>query len=284
MIAHPAPPPAAESNVVPPEVAPKPYTLDHVSPSSMKTFFGCSLRFYYEKVQRLPKPVSSALHVGKAVHEGLRAYNLAWWRGGDTATDTVIAAYQTSFSALEHTEGQVDWESPEDRADGLATGERVLRAYLASDAARLEGRPLGVEVALHDELPGLDAPLTGVIDLVRAGHVPVDFKTVASTPGNLELEAFLHESQLVAYQLLLEAATGEPVTALELVFLIKTKTPRVIVHRSPPADEVRKQRFLALAQAFVAGVRAERFHPQPGTHCSWCPYRAECRAWKGGKP
>jgi hypothetical protein len=248
---------------MPPGENVKPYVLDHISPTSMRTYFGCSLRFFFEKVQRLPKPVSASLHVGKAVHEGLRAYHLAWWRGGDTSVDAVLGGYQTAFAALEQNEGPVEWEDSEERADGLASGERVLRAYLASDLAQSMEKPLGVEVILHDNLPGLDVPLTGVIDLVRAGHVPVDFKTAGATPSNLELEAFMHENQLVAYQMLLEAATGEPVTALELVFLIKTKNPRVIVHRVAPADDVRKQRFLALAAAFIAGVRAERFQLTP---------------------
>ena len=261
---------------------PKPFVLQHVSPTAMKSYFSCSLRFFFEKVQQLPKPVSPALHVGKAVHAGLRAYHLARWREGDSSETAVLAAYLKAFGELEKNEGPVAWSDPTERSEVFATGERVIRAYLASEHARAEGKPLGVEVVLNDTIPGLDLPLTGVIDLVRPGHVPVDFKTAASTPGDLNLEAFLHESQLTAYQLLLEAATGEPVTALELVFLIKTKTPKVLVHREPPADDQRKQRFVALANAFIAGVRAERYHPQPGLHCTWCSFRSECRAWKGG--
>jgi len=262
---------------------PKPFVLAHVSPTAMKTYFSCSLRFYFEKVQQLPKPVSPSLHLGKAVHAGLRAYHLARWRDGDVSEPAVLAAYQAAFMDMEAGEGPVEWSEPTERSEALATGERVIRAYLASGHARSEGKPMGVEVALIDSIPGLDLPLTGVIDLVSPGHVPVDFKTAASTPGNLDLEAFLHEAQLTAYQFLLEAATGENVTGLELVFLIKTKTPKVLTHREPPADDVRKERFIALANAYIAGVRAERFHPQPGMHCAWCSFRSECRAWKGRK-
>ena len=268
---------------VPTSPSSKPFVLDHVSPTSMKNYFGCSLRFFFEKVRQLPRSVSSSLHLGKAVHEGLRAFHLARWRNGDTGEVAVLAAYQAAFKALEVEDGPVEWSEPSEKADSMSSGERLIRAYLASDHARLEGKPLGVEVVLSDHLPGLDLPVTGVIDLVRPGHVPVDFKTTAVTPGNLELEAFLHETQLVAYQLLLEAATGETVTELELVYLVKTKTPKVLVQQVPPADEPRKQRFTALANAYVAGVRAERFHPQPGVHCAWCAFRHECRAWKGGQ-
>jgi putative RecB family exonuclease len=282
MIAEQSPPTNAPPRGEPTAPSPKPFVLDHISPTSMKTYFGCSLRFYFEKVQQLPRPVSPSLHLGKAVHEGLRAFHLARWRDGASGEDAVVAAYQAAFAALEVEEGPVEWSEPAEKADALASGERVIRAYLASDHARLEGKPLGVEVILNDHVPELELPLTGVIDLVRPGHVPVDFKTVAATTGNLELETFLHETQLVAYQLLLEAATGEPVTALELVYLVKTKSPKVLVHRIPPADETRKLRFAALAEAYVAGVRAERFHPQPGVHCAWCSFRNECRAWKGG--
>jgi putative RecB family exonuclease len=73
------------------------------------------------------------------------------------------------------------------------------------------------------------------VDLVRPGNIPVDFKTCAATP-NVELEAFNHELQLTAYQLLIEEATGEPVEGRELVFLVKTAKPKIIVHRIPPAS------------------------------------------------
>src|SRR5690606_26290414 len=80
-------------------------------------------------------------------------------------------------------------------------------------------------------------------------------------------------------QLLLEAAIGESPPSLDLVFLVKTKTPQVIRISSPPADRQQKRRVTALLETAVAGIAESRFHPQPGMHCSWCEFRSECMAW-----
>ncbi|MBC2595676.1 PD-(D/E)XK nuclease family protein, partial [Ruficoccus amylovorans] len=243
--------------------------LAHVSPSAIRDYLQCSLRFYFKRVLGLPEPGSVSLHLGKAVHAGIQAYWIARWRGGDASADVVINHYKTAFDAHEQ-EAPVPFAEGEREAT-LAKGEALLRAYCESEHAQNEARPLGVEVKLQDDFPELPSPLLGYVDLVLSaanGPVVCDFKTVAATP-NVELEAFLHEGQLCAYQLLIEEATGQPVSARELVFLVKTKTPKVIVHRLPPADETARERFWSMAQAMVDGVYHERWHPQPGMHCGW---------------
>jgi len=74
-------------------------------------------------------------------------------------------------------------------------------------------------------------------------------------------------------------ATGESPPALELVFLIKTKTPQVIKLSVPPADRHRKARAVRMLETAVVGIASGRFHPQPGMQCSWCQFRAECSSW-----
>jgi putative RecB family exonuclease len=232
-------------------------------------------------VARLPRPTSPSFHIGKAVHEGVRRYHLSVWREENLTSDQIVEAYRTAFDTLE-AEEEVTFKDGAQRETSLATGERVVRAYLESESAVLEAKPVGVEVRLEERIAGLPAPLYGIIDLVRPGNIPVDFKTAASTPSDLDLEAFQHEIQLVHYTLMLEEATGEAVTGTELIWLVKTKTPKVIRHVMPPPTPDQRHRFKALAGIFAEGVASERFHPQPGQHCSWCAYRTECREWTGG--
>jgi putative RecB family exonuclease len=162
------------------------------------------------------------------------------------------------------------------RRDGL----RVIVAYLDSPEAMKE-RPRAVEVLLHEVIPGLSVPLTGAIDLVEGDFTPVDFKSAAARPDPHQA-AFDHEIQLVSYQLLMETATGETPPSLDLVFLVKTKTPQVIRVKSRPADARRKRRVTALLETAVEGIATGRHYPQPGMHCSWCQYRTECKAWLPG--
>jgi putative RecB family exonuclease len=164
----------------------------------------------------------------------------------------VAAAYDLAFIRLERDEGPVKFKNDADREKVRLDGLRVVAAYLDSPEAMKE-KPRAVEVLLKEDIPGLSVPLTGAMDLVEGNYTPVDFKSAAAMPDKGHA-AFDHEIQLVSYQLLLEAI-GESPPSLVLVFLVKTKTPKVIRVQSPPADAHRKRRVIALLEIAVEGIR-----------------------------
>lgn len=248
----------------------------HISPTAAKSYLSCSLRFWFERVACIRKATTPALHLGKAVHAALQAFHLARWRGGDDSPEAVAAAYEAAFLRLEREEGPVNFDDDAEREKCRLDGLRVVAAYLDSPEAMQE-KPRAVEVLLREDIPGLSVPLTGAMDLVEGNFTPVDFKSAAAKPDP-DHAAFDHEIQLVSYQLLLEAI-GEIPPSLDLVFLVKTKTPQVIRVKSPPADTHRKHRVTALLETAVEGIASGRHHPQPAMHCSWCQYRNECKAW-----
>lgn len=249
----------------------------HISPTAAKNYLSCSLRFWFEKVVCIRKPVSPALHLGKSVHAALQAFHLARWRATDDSPETTAAAFDRAFSELERDEGPVSFDDDHPRQKSRLDGLRVVAAYLDSPEA-MTGKPRAVEVRLKEDIPGLSVPLVGAMDLVEGNFTPVDFKSAAAKPDP-DSAAFDHEIQLVSYQLLMEAAIGRTPPALDLVFLVKTKTPQVIRVSSPPADDQRKERVIALLETAVQGIAAGRFHPQPSMHCSWCQFKTECLAW-----
>ncbi len=96
--------------------------------------------------------------------------------------------------------------------------------------------PLGVEVDLSATIPGLPVPVRGVIDLVQHDLTAVDYKSAAAKP-NAGHAAFDLELQLVTYQMMIEEATGYTPPSLDLIYLVKTKTPQVIrVKFHPPTN------------------------------------------------
>lgn len=248
----------------------------HISPTAAKSYLSCSLMFYFERVACIRKKTSKALHLGKAVHAALQTFHIARWRGGDDSPETIAAAFEKAFNALERDEGPVNFKSDADREKARLDGVRVIAAYLDSPEAMKE-KPRAVEVMLKEEIPGLSVPLTGAMDLVEGNYTPVDFKSAAAKPDKAHA-AFDHEIQLVSYQLLLEAI-GETPSSLDLVFLVKTKVPQVIRVSSPPADARRKRRVVSLLEIAVEGIASGRHHPQPGMQCSWCQFRTECMKW-----
>jgi putative RecB family exonuclease len=278
MIALATPPPTKPTFTS--ELTPWAQTLpQHISPTAAKSYLSCSLRFWFERVACIRKPTAPALHLGKAVHAALQAFHLARWRGGDDSVEAIANAYELSFLRLEREEGPVNFDDAAEREKCRQDGLRVVAAYLDSPETMKE-KPRAVEVMLKEDIPGLSVPLTGAMDLVEGNFTPVDFKSAAAKPDPANA-AFDHEIQLVSYQLLLEAI-GESPPSLDLVFLVKTKTPQVIRVQSPPADANRKQRVTALLETAAQGIAEDRFHPQPAMHCSWCQYRNECKAWLPG--
>ncbi|MEY3898439.1 MAG: hypothetical protein RLZZ214_3961 [Verrucomicrobiota bacterium] len=250
---------------------------DHISPTAAKAYLSCSLKFYFERVLRIPKKTPPALHLGKAVHAALQAFHLARWRGGDDSPEAIAAAYEHAFTNLERNEGPVRFKDDAERDEVRLDGLRVVAAYLDSPEAMKE-KPRAVEVMMKEDIPGLSVPLTGAMDLVEGNYTPVDFKSAAAKPDKASA-AFDHEIQLVSYQLLMEAAIGESPPSLDLVFLVKTKKPQTIRVKSPPANDQRKRRVVTLLETAVQGIASGRHHPQPGMQCSWCQYKNECLAW-----
>lgn len=218
-----------------------------------------------------------ALHVGKAIHATLQSFNLARWRGEDSSEATMEEAFSAHFLELEKTEGPVDYADEETRQKVRSCAWNTVKAYMASDEVASQ-MPLGVEVGLSATIPGLPVPVRGVIDLVQHDLTAVDYKSAAAKPDTGHV-AFDHELQLVTYQMMIEEATGDTPPSLDLIYLVKTKTPQVIRVKIPPADDQRKQRITDLYRIAYEGITTERFHPQPGIQCSWCQYRKECSKW-----
>ncbi len=251
----------------------------YLSPSSVKSYLACPLNYYYDRVVGLREKTSVALHIGKAIHATLQAFNNARWRGEDSSEEAMQEAFSKHFLKLEQQEGPIDYADEEARTKARETAWNTVRAYFTSPEATSDsGKPLGVEVELSAHLPGLPVLVRGTIDLVQSDMTAVDYKSAASKP-NPEQAAFEHELQLVSYQMMVEQATGKTPPALDLIYLVKTKTPQIIRVSGKPADEKRKRRVADMYKVAYEGITNERFHPQPGQQCAWCPFRKECSGW-----
>lgn len=183
-------------------------------------------------------------------------------------------AFSTHFLELEKTEGPVDYADEKTRQKVRSCAWNTVKAYMVSDEVASQ-MPLGVEVGLSATIPGLPVPVRGVIDLVQHDLTAVDYKSAAAKP-DAGHAAFDHELQLVTYQMMIEEATGDTPPSLDLIYLVKTKTPQVIRVKTSPANEQRKQRIINLYKIAYEGITTEHFHPQLGMQCSWCQYRKEC--------
>ncbi len=249
-----------------------------VSASKLGLWQQCRLKFFFRYVLALPKPRTPALHLGTSVHETLRQWNKARWRGHAMSLRELHDVYAASWT--DESQGTVPWESTDDEEAQKGAGWRILETYFRESPVPANEKPEGVEVAVEADLAGHALPrLVGIIDLVQNGTI-IDFKTCAQAPTQ-ERAAHQHETQTTAYALLYREATGKEEQGIELHHLVKLKNPRLVVTSLPPATQGQQLRLFRVIESLMRGLDTEDFLPSPGMQCSGCEFFNECRAWNG---
>lgn len=248
------------------------------SPSRISLWQQCRLRFYFRHVLKLEKPRTSSLHLGSSVHETLRQWNRARWRGEPLSLKQLHEAFTLAWNT-DHE--RVDWEDTAQDTSEKATGWRILETYLRETPIPQEEKPLAVEVSVEADLERHGLPrLVGILDLVRGDGTIVDFKTSSQTPI-AERVAHQHETQTTCYSLLYRSATGAKEKGFELHHLVKLKNPKLVVTSLPQIADSQKERLFRILESYLEGMARRDFVPSPGMQCTGCEFFNECRLWQG---
>jgi len=246
-----------------------------VSASRLNCFHNCRLQFMYRYVQRIKKPVSAALHVGKAVHHALQELNNRRWRGIVSTADDLRLSFDEWWAVNQEAE-PVEWENQADQETEQEKAWGLVRHYVENSPIPVDEKPEAVEVSVEADLAKHGLPtLRGVIDLVRPGGEVVDFKTSATTPNEYSIHRT--ETQLSAYGILFREATGNKESGFALHSLVKTKVPKLVVTTLPAMTEKQQRKLFRSIESYVDGVQREDWVPSPGLQCSACEYFQECR-------
>jgi len=247
--------------------------LQTVSPSRLSCWSKCRLQFWFRYVVKIEKPPTAALHVGTSIHAVLKQWNKARWQKEKL---TLKQLYDLLIEAWKEQPKGIKWEGEE--ANQQKAAWALLDTYARQTPIPADERPEAVEVEAEAELePGLPI-LRGVLDLVRANKVIVDFKTSSKSP-NPELVIHTTEIQLTSYAVLYRTATGERENGLELHHLVKGKNPKLVVTSAPPITGQQETRLLRTIQSYANGLENRDIIPSPGIHCTSCEFFNQCRLW-----
>ncbi len=73
---------------------------------------------------------------------------------------------------------------------------------------------------------------------------------------------------------------GRREAALEVGSLVKTRQPKLEVHRYPPQTDAHFRRLFAVVREYLDAIRSGRFSFRPGWSCGMCEWRdIHCREW-----
>ena len=262
-------------------VAPPP-TRDYLSYSAVRTFQGCPLKYRFRYIDGLPEDcVSSSLVFGSAIHSALEFFFSQQLAGEEeTGLDELLAVYQQSWR--DRSEQEVRFAKTE-TADSLhQLADRMLKAFLASDLTKQEGRIIGVEEELRGELSPELPDLLGRIDLLLETDDAVvvqDFKTSRSAWNEYQAED--QSEQLLLYADLVRKLIPGKKLRLQFAVITKAKSPKVQLLEAS-FDESKLDRTKRVFESVWSAIESAHFYPSPSPmQCSGCGYRSQCDAWRG---
>ncbi len=252
----------------------------HWSYSAISQFQSCPLRFYFQRVLRLPQPsVSSSLVLGSSVHKVLAEYHRTIQE--DEPTD-VAGLHKILTESWNEREGElrIVFRNGEDREEQIARGIALIEAYLQEPPPQnIIGIEQEILAPIHNSRGEyLETPLLAVLDLITEGHEELtvcEFKTSGRSYSEMEVETSL---QPTCYVNAVQEIVG--VTPIvEYTVLIKTKTPRV-QRLITVRDDQDLGRLGDIVENIERAIKAGVFYPvESPLNCSSCPFRQPCREW-----
>jgi len=271
----------------------------HISHSQLSMYEKCPRQWAFRYVEGIIRPPGIAAHSGRGVHRA-REINL---RSKVQNDGEMLSEEETAQVAADEVRAAVDeiglmLESEEDREKGpkKVIGEGIDKAVRLStfDLAEclpaieplvIDGTPR-IEYKFELEAPDLGVDIVGFIDLQRVedGRVIVtDTKTKAKSPSAGEAD---ESQQLTLYAMAVEVIDGAMPDAVELDFLVDTKTPKNVTQTSTRDDtdaEILWARMVATLNAMKAGHDGPA--PTGSWWCSekWCGYHDLCPFVRSGK-
>ncbi len=264
------------------EIAKKLTGRDYVSWSALSTFRTCPLKYRFRYVDGLPEEsVSSALVFGSGIHSAIEEHFQAILAGDPMPdVDKLLFAYRSAW--LPHDPDAIQFGSKDTRStlDDLAA--RMLRAFIASPVAAVNGRVLGVEEEIRGVLVEGMPDLYGRVDLLTEDDDTLTVTDIKTSRGKWSDEQVEDSGeQLLLYaKLASELAPGKKVATRFLV-LTKTKEP-VIEEHVREVEPGSVKRVLVGAERVWRAIESGVFYPAPSAMaCAGCGYRSACRAWAG---
>lgn len=252
----------------------------HWSYSAISQYLACPLRFYFQRIQRIPQTsVSSSLVLGSSVHSALAEYHRTVQEDEPTDIPKLHRIIAEAWSKREK-ETRITFRDGESQSDLKDQAIALVELYLK------EPPPEGI-VAIEREIMAplhnsqgeyLETPLLAVADLITEGNEELavrEFKTSSRAYSEMEAETSL---QPTCYVNAVQEIYGHPAT-VEYTVLVKTKTPKVQRLTTVRTDED-LSRLGDIVETIERAIQANAFYPvETPLNCSTCPFRQPCREW-----
>jgi putative RecB family exonuclease len=233
-------------------------------------YLGCSARWHYRYVQRLPDPASGSLVRGRAVHKLVTHWFKFRIEGLTLDNGHLAEAYDEIWE--QESEGAA-FASGEDVEETKASGAALAAKYLAEAAPEIE--PAQLDIPVSGTIGGV--AVRGYVDLLDVHGTIVDLKTASRKPSGVSPDYAL---QIATYAALLPEASGN----VRLDTVVSTKTP-ALVNIAWTVSDADKQLVERIYPHVQAGMQSGYYTPNRSSQlCSrkYCAFADACQNEIGG--
>lgn len=257
----------------------------HLSYSALNTYLNiCQLQFFFRYVAKLePEQTPVALPFGSAFHAALSEQAQAAKQGEKLSVAQLTDAFATYFTASCNGSDNVVFKREESKDDMILLAAKMLDAALSDwrDYWNVDAVALPFQI----EMPGIDIPLIGEIDMLVSESNPfdddpetpciVDFKTAArmwpddKAGKDLQATVFSYAFEKIYRR--------KPMFRFDVI--TKTKNPAVKRFYTE-RQQNDYNRLEKLVQAAQSAIQAGVFLPNETSFaCGDCPYAGSCAQW-----
>lgn len=235
-----------------------------LSPSSIKAYDDCPLKFKFQKILRVPQPSSVALDLGTVIHAVTEEMANEKAKGENLTKDKGVEKLKEKWIFRSY-QNQTDENKAMTRAD------QMIDAYLKWEDST---KNTLVETELPFEVKIGEITFTGRIDRLEKNpdgkFEIVDFKSGSSVKSKNKAKI---DPQLNIYAKAVEKLKGELPAKASLFYVEKDKMVEYSI------TEESLQEALAPVEEMTKDILKENFEPTPSTQaCMFCSYQSICDA------
>ena len=253
----------------------------HLSASSINDYTECGLLYKFGRIDRIPMEfISDVLVYGSTIHRVLESYYQAKMIGDRMPLKDIHELFENLWPDAAEGREDIKYAKGKDFETLLMEGRDLLTAWymrLSDDNFNI----LAIEEAFSFNIPGVEVPIIGAMDLIEEDEsqtiIITDFKTSGRAYSADEVD---NNFQVLIYYMAARAnGYADREIILKFDTLIKTKKPKFEQYFTV-RSEVDELRAIRKIQAVWNGIKNKVFVPND---TSWkhknCAYRKVCDEW-----
>ena len=249
----------------------------HLSASSIVDYLSCGLQFKFGRIDRLsPEFIPDALEFGSAIHRVLADFYLARQAGHYMPITEMHAKFETYWSEAAKGNDRLKYKEGKDYETLLADGKALLSVY-ASSIPDTKYKVLAVEEPFAFEVPGMEIPVIGAIDLIEEDESGTLIITDHKTSSKSYADSDVHSSfQLSVYSIGMRNDYPNREILLKFDALIKTKVPKFESYYTTRDADDEARTIKKILNAYD-GISKQVFLPNMESwKCSGCSFKTHC--------